>query len=56
MAASDDVLRFVGGCEFRITKSAADTNGEYLEMEWSISVRHPHQGFADPDRPPPLDP
>jgi len=27
-------LRFVDGSEFRITKAAADTNGEYLEMEW----------------------
>src|SRR5215211_4115798 len=34
MAASGDVLRFVDGSEFRITKAAADTNGEYLEMEW----------------------
>ncbi len=34
MAASGDVLRFVDGSEFRITKAAADTNGEYLEMDW----------------------
>ena len=27
-------MRFVDGSEFRITKAAADTNGEYLEMEW----------------------
>ena len=33
-AASGDVLRFVDGSEFRITKGAADTNGENLEMEW----------------------
>jgi quercetin dioxygenase-like cupin family protein len=36
MAASGDVLRFVDGSEFRITKSAADTKGECLEMEWSL--------------------
>jgi quercetin dioxygenase-like cupin family protein len=36
VAASADILRFVDGSEFRITKCAADTNGEYLEMEWSL--------------------
>lgn len=36
MAASGDILRFVDGSEFRITKAAADTNGDYLEMEWSL--------------------
>lgn len=36
MAASGDILRFVDGSEFRITKSAADTDGEYLEMEWFL--------------------
>ncbi len=36
MAASGDVLRFVDGSEFRIRKAAADTNGEYLEMEWHL--------------------
>ena len=34
--AAGDILRFVDGSEFRITKSAADTNGEYLEMEWFL--------------------
>ena len=51
MAASGDVLRFVDGSEFRITKAAADTNGEYLEMEWWLPPStetppkhiHPHQ-------------
>ena len=28
MAISGDVLRFIDGSEFRITKSAADTSGE----------------------------
>jgi quercetin dioxygenase-like cupin family protein len=36
MAASGDVLRFVDGSEFRITKCSADTNGDYLEMEWFL--------------------
>jgi quercetin dioxygenase-like cupin family protein len=36
LAASGDILRFVDGSEFRITKSAADTNGEYLQMEWFL--------------------
>jgi quercetin dioxygenase-like cupin family protein len=36
MAASGDILRFVDGSEFRITKSATDTNGEYLQMEWFL--------------------
>jgi quercetin dioxygenase-like cupin family protein len=36
MAISGDVLRFIDGSEFRITKSAADTSGEYLEMEWFL--------------------
>jgi quercetin dioxygenase-like cupin family protein len=36
VADSGDTLRFVDGSEFRITKSAADTDGEYLEMEWSL--------------------
>src|SRR3954465_11022966 len=36
MARSGDVLRFADGTEFRITKSAADTDGKYLEMEWSL--------------------
>jgi quercetin dioxygenase-like cupin family protein len=51
MAASGDVLRFVDGSEFRIMKAAADTNGEYLEMEWWLPPStetppkhiHPHQ-------------
>ena len=51
MAASGDVLRFVDGSEFRITKAAADTDGEYLEMEWRLPPStetppkhiHPHQ-------------
>jgi quercetin dioxygenase-like cupin family protein len=51
MAASGDVLRFVDGSEFRITQAAADTNGEYLEMEWWLPPStetppkhiHPHQ-------------
>jgi hypothetical protein len=34
MTSSGDVLRFVDGSEFRITKAAVDTDGEYLEMEW----------------------
>lgn len=37
MAASRDILSFVDGSEFRITKAAADTDGGYLEMEWSLS-------------------
>src|SRR5918994_1452305 len=36
LAASGDIVRFVDGSEFRITKSAADTNGEYLQMEWFL--------------------
>ena len=36
VAASGDILRFLDGSEFRITSSAADTNGEFLEMEWSL--------------------
>lgn len=36
MAAAGDVLRFIDGSEFRITKAAADTNGEHLEMEWHL--------------------
>jgi mannose-6-phosphate isomerase-like protein (cupin superfamily) len=36
MAASGDTLGFVDGSEFRITKAAADTDGGYLEMEWSL--------------------
>jgi quercetin dioxygenase-like cupin family protein len=36
MAISGDLLRFIDGSEFRITKSAADTSGEYLEMEWFL--------------------
>ena len=36
VAAAGDTLRFLDGSEFRITKAAADTNGEYLEMEWSL--------------------
>jgi quercetin dioxygenase-like cupin family protein len=51
MAASGDVLRFVDGREFRITQAAADTNGQYLEMEWWLPPStetpprhiHPHQ-------------
>ena len=34
--AAGDILRFVDGSEFRITKSAADTSGEHLEMEWFL--------------------
>jgi hypothetical protein len=36
MAISGDVLRFIDGSEFRIKKSAAETSGEYLEMEWFL--------------------
>jgi quercetin dioxygenase-like cupin family protein len=36
VAGSGDILRFVDGSEFRITKCAADTNGDYLEMEWFL--------------------
>jgi quercetin dioxygenase-like cupin family protein len=36
VAASGDILRFVDGSEFRITKCAADTKGDYLEMEWFL--------------------
>jgi mannose-6-phosphate isomerase-like protein (cupin superfamily) len=51
MVASGDVLRFVDGSEFRITKAAADTNGEDLELEWWLPPStetppkhiHPHQ-------------
>ena len=36
MVAAGDILKFVDGSEFRITRSAADTSGEYLEMEWFL--------------------
>lgn len=36
MTASGDLLTFVDGSQFRITKAAADTNGGYLEMEWFL--------------------
>jgi hypothetical protein len=36
VAASGDILRFLDGSEFRITRSAADTSGEFLEMQWSL--------------------
>jgi quercetin dioxygenase-like cupin family protein len=36
MAVVGDILEFVDGSQFRITKAAADTAGEYLEMEWSL--------------------
>jgi quercetin dioxygenase-like cupin family protein len=50
MAASGDILRFVDGSEFRITKCAADTDGERLEMEWflppstEMPPKHIHPG------------
>jgi quercetin dioxygenase-like cupin family protein len=36
MAHAGDVLEFLDGSEFRITKAAADTGGESLEMEWFL--------------------
>lgn len=36
LSESEHVLRFIDGSEFRITKSAADTSGECLEMEWFL--------------------
>jgi quercetin dioxygenase-like cupin family protein len=36
LSETEHLLRFIDGSEFRITKAAANTSGEYLEMEWFL--------------------